>query len=350
MVAGPTGRGVLQIHPTRRCNLTCQHCYSSSGPNVEAMLPQRVVRELVADAALAGYDVLSVSGGEPLLYGSLELVLDDAKRVGMTTTITTNGMLLTERRLGRLAGRVDLIAISLDGLPASHNQMRRNPQAFERMTSRLPALRRSGVQFGFVFTLTQWNIHELEWVASFAETEGASLLQVHPLELEGFAVTNLPAAIPDRIELLYAAAETLRLGKSSRLYFQFDVTYRADLLREPARFMALAGPPEMPLGRWLSPLVLETDGTLVPVTYGFPHRYAIGNVADEPFGELVARWDAAAFLDLTSRTWRDLTKAGGPDALNWYETLTRRARTETASAASADHESPHDSAISSAPT
>lgn len=329
MAAGPTGRGVLQIHPTRRCNLTCQHCYSLSGPAVDASLPEQLVRDLVADVAVAGYEVLGVSGGEPLLYKGLERILTDAKRAGLTTTVTTNGLILTERRLGQLADCVDLIAISLDGVPASHNRMRGNSGVFERMRGRLPALRRTGIPFGFVFTLTQWNIHELDWVARFADSEGASLLQVHPLELEGFAATTLPDGVPDGTELLYATAEALRLRMATALFVQFDVTSRSDLLNHPNRFMALPEPPGRPLGHWLSPLVLETDGTLVPITYGFPHRYAIGNLANESFTRLAAHWDATAFLELASSTWRELTSEGGPQLLNWYEALSRQARRES---------------------
>lgn len=277
---------------------------------------------------MAGYDVLGVSGGEPLLYPGLERILTDGKRAGLTTTITTNGLILTERRLGQLADCADLIAISLDGMPASHNRMRGSSRAFERMSGRLPALRRTGIPFGFVFTLTQWNAHELDWVAGFAEAEGASLLQVHPLELEGFAEAALPDSIPDGTELLYATAEALRLRMTTGLFVQLDVTSRSDLLNHPQRFLALAEPPAKPLGHWLSPLVLEADGTLVPITYGFPHRYAIGNLANGSFAQLTAHWDATALLKLASSTWRELTAEGGPQLLNWYEALSRQARRE----------------------
>ena len=46
---GPTGKSrIVQIHPTRRCNLRCLHCYSSSGPEVKGELP--------ADGSAHGFD------------------------------------------------------------------------------------------------------------------------------------------------------------------------------------------------------------------------------------------------------------------------------------------------------
>ncbi len=62
----PTGfRSILQVHPSRRCNLRCKHCYSDSGPDVDATMELGQLLRLVDDAAGLGYDVLSVSGGEP---------------------------------------------------------------------------------------------------------------------------------------------------------------------------------------------------------------------------------------------------------------------------------------------
>ena len=94
----------------------------------------------------------------------------------MRTALTTNGMLLNERRLDALMGVVDLIAISLDGTPAYRNRNRASARAFPTMASHLAGLRARAIPFGFIFTLTQYNIHELDWVASFAMDQGAALL------------------------------------------------------------------------------------------------------------------------------------------------------------------------------
>src|SRR3954447_10697746 len=105
-------RRFLQIHPTRRCNLSCLHCYSSSGPDQREELPLGMLRGALDDAAAAGYNVASMSGGEPTLYPGLASLLDHARGLGMRTTVTTNGMLLEGRRLDDLRGRVDVLAIS----------------------------------------------------------------------------------------------------------------------------------------------------------------------------------------------------------------------------------------------
>src|SRR6266568_1245666 len=124
----PTGRHrILQIHPTRLCNLLCRHCYSESGPGQRGAIEASVLSAAIADAARLGYRTVAVSGGEPFLYPALPATLQAARAHGMTTTITTNGTVLTERRAAQVAGLVDLVAISLDGTPESHNRMRGSP-------------------------------------------------------------------------------------------------------------------------------------------------------------------------------------------------------------------------------
>src|SRR5437588_10013560 len=156
----PTGMSseryrVLQVHPTLRCNLRCLHCYSSSGPELSAQLDPELLGSAVIAAGEEGFNVLGVSGGEPTLYRSLPALLDRAHVAGMLTTVTSNGMLLDNRKLDSLAGGIDLLAISLDGSRESHDRMRAADGSFDRMASRLDGVRSSGIPFGFIFTLTR---------------------------------------------------------------------------------------------------------------------------------------------------------------------------------------------------
>jgi MoaA/NifB/PqqE/SkfB family radical SAM enzyme len=146
----------------------------------------------------------------------------------MLTAVTTNGILLDGKRLEMLAGAADLVAISLDGVPESHNRMRASERAFEQMSSRLEGLRQSQIPFGFIFTLTQHNLHELEWVAAFALEQGASLLQIHPLEMSGRACDLLQGKRPDGIEATIAFLEAARIQGmvGDRMYVQLDLVNR----------------------------------------------------------------------------------------------------------------------------
>lgn len=335
--AGPTGRfRIVQIHPTRRCNLRCLHCYSSSGPEVAGELDAALVRDLLTDARAEGYTVAGFSGGEPLLYRPLREVLEHAKSLGLTTTVTSNGMLLDERRLERIAGAADLLAISLDGVPESHDRMRASPRAFETMASRLEGVRRAGIPFGFIFTLTQYNLHELPWVATFAIEQGARLLQIHPLELAGRAAETLRDERPDGTEAAWAylTAVRLREGLGERLRVHLDLADREVLREDPARAFAepeAAADPAAPLAAQLSPLVVESDGTVVPVQYGFSRRYALGDLRRDRLTACAERWRTgltADFRALCRRTFEELVSAEALPVTNWYERIAAQAAAE----------------------
>src|SRR2546425_8439403 len=96
---------VLQLHPTKRCNLRCLHCYSNSAPTERDEQDVSRLMGAIADAAAQGYRVVSISGGEPLLYSALPSLLAEARRHGLHTTVTTNGLLLYNSRIQLLSGQ-----------------------------------------------------------------------------------------------------------------------------------------------------------------------------------------------------------------------------------------------------
>jgi MoaA/NifB/PqqE/SkfB family radical SAM enzyme len=332
---GPTGATyrVVQVHPTRHCNLTCLHCYSSSGPDQHESIPVDLLCQAMSDAASAGYSAMGVSGGEPLVYPGLRALLGHAQSLGMITTVTSNGMLLDHRRLSNLAGVTSLLAISLDGRPESHNRMRNHPRAFETMASRLEGVRQSGIPFGFIFTLTQYNLDELEWVAQFAVEQRAALLQVHPLEQAGRAITNLADSTPDHIEASFSYVEVLRLKHVLReqIAIQLDYAPREVLRRAPERVLAepdIARDASRPLADVLSPLVIEPDGMVVPLEFGLSRQFALGSLYDAPLSTLAETWRAEcepAFRDLCRRVHAEAIRDESPTLLNWYEQMHHQA-------------------------
>lgn len=337
---GLTGHSaILQVHPSRRCNLRCRHCYSSSGPRVSDEVELDVLLRAVADAQVLGYDVLAVSGGEPLLYRGLLPLLRFARGLGMRNVVTSNGMLLTSRRLSELVGLVDVLAVSLDGGPETHKWMRGDQRAWTTMVGRLPAVRDSGISFGFITTLTMHNAHELEFVVDMAARWGAALVQVHPLEPDG-AGKALTAAVPDSTELGYAFFEARRLSIVHGVPIQVDLVTQADLRTAPERFLVQERAPGVSLGRWLTPLVVETDGTVVPLSYGFGRDYALGNLLRAPLVTLADEWDSEPFRRMASEVYLDLVNRGVAFS-NWYERMLRRSCSapdpvEVAAAHSAD--------------
>jgi MoaA/NifB/PqqE/SkfB family radical SAM enzyme len=325
---------VVQLHPTRRCNLRCLHCYSNSAPTERYEQDASQLVHAIADAAAEGYRVVSISGGEPLLYSGLPSLLDEARRHGLHTTVTTNGLLLDDRRTQLLSGRADFLAISLDGAPERHNYMRNAPHAFEIMQGRLGSIRSGGLPFGFLFTLTHENIGDLDWVAEFAAAEGANLLQIHPLEETGRAQSHLAGSAPTDIDatLAWLLAQRLMQRFAGRLKIHLDLLDR-DALRDSLQSCGKLTPDrrtaELRLADFISPLVIESEGTIVPLQYGFPRAYALGNLNDLSLENMARSWLSRPQSPLEALYERVLDMLCQPAELpfvNWYESMIQVAR------------------------
>lgn len=321
---------IVQIHPTRRCNLRCLHCYSASGPEHGDLLSYETLAHALTDARAEGYRVASFSGGEPTLYRDLGRLLRHAKSLGMRTTVTSNGMPLTGKRLAMLRGWTDVLAISLDGIPESHNRMRASNQAFDRMRANLDGVRESGIDFGFIFTLTQYNVNEVEWAAQFAVEQGARLFQIHPLEEVGRAAAVLTGSRPDEIESGYACviAERIRRKYGKQLFVQVDIFHRDMVRRRPDRFYAdQEWPQAARLAQAVTPLVVEADGTVVPLGYGFGRAYALGCLLEHRLRDLAPRWIAtrhSQFREMCRRAYAEACNPADFPFLNWYELIGSR--------------------------
>jgi len=316
----------MQVHPGLRCNLACAHCYSASEPVARLEVDIDTLRRAVDDACQLGYRTMAVSGGEPLLYRDLAKLTAHAHAAGLTVTVTTNAMLVA-RRLESMLGTVDVWAVSVDGSPDTHNRMRGSPRAFDAMVAGLEALRRAGVSFGVVHTLVEAGLGEVVWVADFAVTMGAALLQIHPLELAGRAAT-MGAMHPAQATLgrAYLAALALGAAYGATMAVHIDLCPRVTLLAHPELVYAgdaaerdrAAG-----AGR-LGNLAIESDGTIAPVAWGFSRRFALGDLSEERLAPSFQRWQRQGeeeFRALGRRVFAEVATNPQRRLLNIHELL-----------------------------
>ncbi|MDP3176929.1 MAG: radical SAM protein, partial [Spirochaetaceae bacterium] len=156
----------LFLEITRRCNLSCLHCGSDCAR--DAAFP-----ELDAESWLSAIDYMKerydpffvITGGEPLASPDLEAITDRLGDRAARWGMVTNGMALEKGIFGRLVERgMSSMTVSLDGLAASHNLLRRNPAAFERALAAIELVGRSSLEFRDAVTCV--------WEANLAELGG----------------------------------------------------------------------------------------------------------------------------------------------------------------------------------
>jgi radical SAM protein with 4Fe4S-binding SPASM domain len=108
---------------TRRCNLSCPHCYSSATKSAKDELSTDECRRLIDFMPALGVESIGWTGGEPLLRKDLEDLISYARDYGIDSGITTNGIPLTRKRVESIkeAG-LNSLQISLDGSTPERNR------------------------------------------------------------------------------------------------------------------------------------------------------------------------------------------------------------------------------------
>jgi pyruvate-formate lyase-activating enzyme len=130
---------------TNTCNLSCIHCPQpilQNSPGFRSKhLPYEIFEKLIGEVEEVGSRVLLrfTGDGEPTVHPRLFDMLERAKELPLAAVnLTTNGVLLTHKRIDRLLDRgIDLIDVSIDALTAPvYDQVRRGG-SYPRLMSNL---------------------------------------------------------------------------------------------------------------------------------------------------------------------------------------------------------------------
>jgi MoaA/NifB/PqqE/SkfB family radical SAM enzyme len=184
---------------TYRCNAYCSFCHFGDHESFRttpyAALDD-VLRNLPALRKL-GVRFIDFTGGEPLLYPHIAEVVAEAKRFGMRTSITTNGLLYA-KHAHALKGKVDLLHFSLDSAdPAEHDGLR-GVACFDAVINGIDLAKSLGERPDLIFTVTESNYRQLPAVYEIAAQHGLILL-INPV-FQYFKDEKLPVEILDFTE------------------------------------------------------------------------------------------------------------------------------------------------------
>ncbi|WP_256942820.1 radical SAM protein [Achromobacter xylosoxidans] len=177
---------------TNRCNLTCRHCYVSSGPTgafgLERAELLRIVDELVD--CLPGVR-LTLSGGEPLARREDALATLEYASGRLPLLLLTNGTLITSDLARRLTALDDLtIRVSLDGPDAATHDQMRGENSFHKLIRGINIL----LEVGFLperleafATVPDSNVEQIHEILSVALACGIKRMKLEPVAKTGRA-------------------------------------------------------------------------------------------------------------------------------------------------------------------
>lgn len=160
---------------TKACNLNCKHCYRDAGEKDKDELNLNEAQFLLDEIKEAGFKIVVLSGGEPLLRDDVYEIISHAHKKGLRPVLGSNGTLITKSVAKRLkeAG-IARVGISLDSKNAAiHDTFRGFVGAFEKVSEAIEALKENNVEFQIHTTVTQHNYKEIESLIDFVVSRGA---------------------------------------------------------------------------------------------------------------------------------------------------------------------------------
>jgi len=202
---------LLAINVTKRCNLSCAHCYLDAdtlknGQSDELSVAE--VNSVLNEVASRSQNTMVVlTGGEPLLRTDLEEMIRHGAKLGLSMVIGTNGMLLTKRRVVALQSAGALgVGISVDSLVQErHDTFRGLNGSWKKTFQGIQHCREQGLSFQIHFTITKDNYTELTDIIRFSHENNARVLNLFFLICTGRAESTSDIT-PEQYEQVLTAA------------------------------------------------------------------------------------------------------------------------------------------------
>lgn len=266
---------VLALEPTHRCNLFCQGCgrireyWDSFGQLLTLERGLAAVEEVKAP-------VVAITGGEPLLYPEIDVLVGEILKRRRHLFLATNGILL-QGFLEKVPPHPRLtLVLHLDGLAETHDRLCGRPGTFKQVMEGIKKAKRKGFR-----VVTNTVIYK---GTTIAELE-ALFTYLTALPIDGMLLTPafsspgmesdiflLKEEVHQRLSSIHALANRFKL-LGTPLYFKFLKGERA-IPCTPWGYVTL-----VPQG-WKSPCVFLTDqyyGTFEELMEKTPwERYGVG--------------------------------------------------------------------------
>jgi MoaA/NifB/PqqE/SkfB family radical SAM enzyme len=152
----------LSIEVTTHCNSSCSHCFVHARGPLRSSLSPGLVRTVVREGYEAGYRLLHITGGEPLLWDGLLSIFDYAFALGYKKALlNTNGTLLTGEAARKLAAYHGLaVSVSLQG-PRRRHDLIRGKGSYDRARKGIENALNAGLCVGIFTTVGRSMIPDL---------------------------------------------------------------------------------------------------------------------------------------------------------------------------------------------
>lgn len=142
----------VHIGTTNECNMRCKHCYMAAGTvpleTIDLKKTIRIVDEL---KKIYGKLEVVVSGGEPLIYKNIEVLLKAVK--DNYVILFTNGSLISEKNIELIVECCDEVQVSFEGVSKEYYSLVRGKQNYTKALHALELLKKHNKKIVLAITI-----------------------------------------------------------------------------------------------------------------------------------------------------------------------------------------------------
>ncbi|MGY3336189.1 radical SAM protein with 4Fe4S-binding SPASM domain [Streptomyces filamentosus] len=331
----------LHLEITNACNLSCSHCYVSSGVKLPDELSDAEFRAVVDQLTPFSNKLIAITGGEAAVRrNSLDLVEYCAVERGHNVDLYTNAYKFPRKFAERVleinaigGGRVNL-QVSLEGASPATNDAVRGEGVFEQVLKTLGMFQEMGLnrRTQLFICITKNNIHEIDAMIETAERFDLARLIFSQWEAQGNAADTPWESIAPTLEEWTSAGEKLLSYENPRLQLRGnffgdlnngrDGRYTLERALFPKQLFAYNAFPRVSPDGWIFADQLWVDP-----------EWSLGNVRDislaeafrsEKFREHLANFQGRGerIEECSSCQWLELCGGGHPGhTLSEYGTI-----------------------------
>jgi pyrroloquinoline quinone biosynthesis protein E len=176
------------------------------------------------EARALGAVQLGLSGGEPLSRDDLEVIVEEAHRLGFYTNLITSGVGLNEDRIRALkAAGLDHIQLSFQDSTRSMNDFLSSTRTFDLKSKVAALIKKYDYPMVLNVVLHRLNIDHVEEILEMAQRLGADYVELANTQFYGWAWHNRDQLMPSRAQVERAEQTTGRFRERSTMRIFFVV-------------------------------------------------------------------------------------------------------------------------------
>jgi len=236
---------VLMLEPLHACNLTCTGC-GRIREYVSTIKDKLTVEECLASVDECGAPIVSICGGEPMIYPWIEELCAKVLERGKHIYLCTNGMFIKKKLAGFKPSSSFFFNVHLDGMEKSHDLAVEREGVFEAAIEGIKAAKAAGFKVCTNTTIyKETDMHEIAVLYAYLTELKVDGFMLSP----AYGYTAVHETNPEGAQEIFMTREDVH----AKFRMAKDILKQFKLNTSPVYLEFLRGERELKCAAWANP-------------------------------------------------------------------------------------------------